>query len=110
MNKQELVDAIAHRANVTKKEADAVLSAALEIIVEEVATQDEQGKHGKVTLVGFGSFEARHRKERQGRNPKTKEKLIIPASTVPAFTAGKSFKDAVANGAKDKDESDDSQN
>ncbi len=100
MNKQELVDAIAHRANVTKKEADAVLTAALEIIVEEVASRDDAGEpKGKVTLVGFGSFEARKRKEREGRNPKTNEKMLIPASIVPAFTAGKSFKDAVSAGS-----------
>jgi DNA-binding protein HU-beta len=101
MNKAELVDAVAHRAGVTKKEADAVLTAALEIIVEEVAAKDEQGEpKGKVTLVGFGSFEARKRKEREGRNPKTNEKMLIPASIVPAFTAGKSFRDAVG-GSKD---------
>jgi DNA-binding protein HU-beta len=101
MNKAELVDAVAHRANVTKKEAEAVISAALEIIVEEVASRDENGEpKGKVTLVGFGSFEARKRKQREGRNPKTNEKMVIPASIVPTFTAGKTFRDAVAGGHK----------
>jgi DNA-binding protein HU-beta len=90
MNKAELVDAVAHRASVTKKEADLVISAALDIIVEEVAKPK-----GKVTLVGFGSFESRQRKAREGRNPKTNQKMLIPASVVPAFTAGKSFRDAV---------------
>ncbi|MEM9156751.1 MAG: HU family DNA-binding protein [Cyanobacteria bacterium J06642_2] len=89
MNKGELVDAVAHKAGVTKKEADAVISATLDVIVETVAGQE------KVTLVGFGSFEPRQRKEREGRNPKTKEKMIIPATIVPAFSAGKSFRDAV---------------
>jgi len=99
MNKAELVEAVAHRANVTKKEAEAVLTAALEIIVEEVASRDENGEpKGKVTLVGFGSFEARKRKQREGRNPKTNEKMVIPASVVPTFTAGKAFRDAVAAG------------
>ncbi|MFS8782824.1 HU family DNA-binding protein [Synechococcus sp. R55.6] len=99
MNKAELVDAVAHRANVTKKEAEAVISAALEIIVEEVASRDENGEpKGKVTLVGFGSFEARKRKEREGRNPKTNQKMVIPESIVPTFTAGKSFREAVAGG------------
>lgn len=99
MNKEELVDAVAHRANVTKKEAEAVISAALEIIVEEVASRDENGEpKGKVTLVGFGSFEARKRKEREGRNPKTNQKMVIPESIVPTFTAGKSFREAVAGG------------
>lgn len=100
MNKAELVDAVSQRANVTKKEADAVLTAALEIIVEEVASRDDAGEpKGKVTLVGFGSFEARKRKEREGRNPKTNEKMIIPATVVPTFTAGKSFREAVSKDA-----------
>nr|WP_017325216.1 HU family DNA-binding protein [Synechococcus sp. PCC 7336] len=89
MNKGELIDAVAERANVTKKEADAVISATLDVIVQTVASEE------KVTLVGFGSFEPRKRKEREGRNPKTNEKMTIPATTVPAFSAGKSFKDAV---------------
>ena len=50
----------------------------------------------KVTLVGFGSFEARNRKAREGRNPKTNEKMSIPATKVPAFSAGKLFKEKVA--------------
>ncbi len=89
MNKGELVDAVADKAGVTKKEADAVVSAAIDVIVQTVASKE------KVTLVGFGSFEPRHRKEREGRNPKTNQKMVIPATTVPAFSAGKSFKDAV---------------
>jgi DNA-binding protein HU-beta len=90
MNKGELVDAIADKASVTKKQADAVLSAALETIVEAVSAEQ------KVTLVGFGSFEARQRKAREGRNPKTGDKMKIPATTVPAFSAGKLFKEKVA--------------
>ncbi len=90
MNKGELVDRIAQRATVTKKQADAVLSAAIETIMDAVSEGD------KVTLVGFGSFERRHRKEREGRNPKTGEKMLIPETNVPAFSAGKLFKDKVA--------------
>jgi len=90
MNKGELVDTVAARADVTKKQADAVLSAALESIMDSVSRQE------KVTLVGFGSFEARERKAREGRNPKTGEKMDIPATRVPAFSAGKMFKDKVA--------------
>jgi DNA-binding protein HU-beta len=89
MNKAELVDAIADSASVTKKQADAVLTAALESIMEAVAKGD------KVTLVGFGSFEPRSRQEREGRNPKTGETMKIPATTVPAFSAGKLFKERV---------------
>ncbi len=90
MNKGELVDRISQKATVTKKQADAVLSAAIETIMEAVSEND------KVTLVGFGSFERRHRKEREGRNPKTGEKMSIPETYVPAFSAGKLFKDKVA--------------
>ncbi|MGV2827047.1 HU family DNA-binding protein [Myxosarcina sp. GI1(2024)] len=90
MNKGELVDRISQKATVTKKQADAVLTAAIETIMEAVSEGD------KVTLVGFGSFERRDRKEREGRNPKTGEKMSIPATQVPAFSAGKLFKDKVA--------------
>ncbi|WP_448596203.1 HU family DNA-binding protein [Thermoleptolyngbya sp.] len=90
MNKGDLVDAVAEKANVTKKQADAVLTAAIDSIMEAVS------KGEKVTLVGFGSFEPRERKEREGRNPKTGEAMKIPATKVPAFSAGKLFKDLVA--------------
>lgn len=90
MNKGELVDRISQKATVTKKQADAVLSAAVETIMEAVSEGD------KVTLVGFGSFERRDRKQREGRNPKTGEKMNIPATKVPAFSAGKLFKEKVA--------------
>ena len=90
MNKGELIDQIALKASVTKKQADAVLTAAIETIIEAVSGGD------KVTLVGFGSFEARERQAREGRNPKTGDKMEIPATRVPAFSAGKLFKDRVA--------------
>jgi DNA-binding protein HU-beta len=90
MNKGELVDAIAEKANVAKKEADAVLSAAIETIVETVASGE------KITVVGFGSFEKRDRQAREGRNPRTGETMTIAATSVPAFSAGKLFKEKVA--------------
>jgi DNA-binding protein HU-beta len=96
MNKGELVDAIAEQANTTKKEADTILSAAIDIIVKSVVEGD------KVTLVGFGSFEKRERKEREGRNPKTGESMTLAATTVPAFSAGKAFKETVAAKPKAK--------
>ena len=89
MNKGELVDKIAEKANVTKKDADSILSAMLEVILDTVADGD------KVTLVGFGTFEARDRQAREGRNPSTGEPIKIPATKVPAFSAGKLFKDKV---------------
>jgi len=94
MNKGELIDAIAEKASVTKKEADLVLTAMIESIMDAVA--DNQ----KVTLVGFGTFEPRERQAREGRNPQTGNAIKIPATTVPAFSAGKAFKDKVAEAAK----------
>ncbi|MEO0397044.1 MAG: HU family DNA-binding protein [Cyanobacteria bacterium P01_A01_bin.137] len=90
MNKGELVDKVSEKASVTKKQADAVISAAIESIMEAVSSGE------KVTLVGFGSFEPRHRKEREVRKPKTGDTMVIPATTVPAFSAGKLFKEMVA--------------
>ncbi|MHC5747957.1 MAG: HU family DNA-binding protein [Nostoc sp.] len=90
MNKGELVDAVAAKVNVTKKQADEIISAFLSIVTEAVADGE------KVTLIGFGSFERRDRSEREGRNPKTNEPMTIPATKVPAFSAGKLFKEKVA--------------
>ncbi|MEG4883019.1 HU family DNA-binding protein [Microcoleus sp. K1-B6] len=90
MNKGELVDLLATKADTTKKIANALLDALIDAITQAVADGE------KVTLVGFGSWEARERKAREGRNPKTGDKMEIPATTVPAFSAGKQFKDAVA--------------
>ena len=90
MNKGELVDAVAAKANVTKKQADQIISVFLEVVTEAVANGE------KITLVGFGSFERRERSEREGRNPKTNEPMTIPATRVPGFSAGKAFKEKVA--------------
>jgi len=89
MNKQDLVLQLANKEQLTQKKADEILSTALETIMKSVS------KGEKVTLVGFGTFEPRKRKERKGRNPKTGEELQIPASTVPKFSAGKQFKSTV---------------
>jgi DNA-binding protein HU-beta len=96
VNKGELVDAIASKVSVTKKEADAIVTAMMDSIMETVAKND------KVTLVGFGTFEARQRQAREGRNPSTGEAIKIPATTVPAFSAGKQFKEQVAASAGGK--------
>ena len=90
MNKAELNSAVAASAEVSKKEAEAVVSATLEAITAALQEGD------KVQLVGFGSFEVKKRAARIGRNPKTKEDIEIPASVVPVFKAGKALKDAVA--------------
>jgi len=89
MNKGELIDAIASKASVTKKDAGAVLDALIETITETLVEGD------KVTLVGFGTFETRERQAREGRNPSTGEIIKIPASTAAAFSPGKVLKDKV---------------
>ena len=89
MNKEELVSEISKKAKVTQKEANEVLSALIDTVEKTVA----KGK--KVTLVGFGTFEARKRAARTGRNPQTGAKIKIAAKTAPVFTAGKKFKDIV---------------
>ncbi len=85
MNKAELINAVAAKTEVSKKEAEAVIAATLDAITTAMKEGD------KVQLVGFGSFEVKSRAERIGRNPKTKEEIKIPASK-----AGKALKDTVA--------------
>ena len=89
MNKEELVQEISKIAKVTQKDAANVLSTLIDTIQKTVK------KGGKVTLVGFGTWESRKRKARIGRNPQTGKELKIPAKTVPAFSAGKKFKELV---------------
>ena len=90
MNKAELLSSIAEKINLTKVESERALNAFLETIQETLAKGD------KVQLVGFGTFEARDRKAREGRNPRNpEEKIQIPASKAPVFKAGKSLKEAV---------------
>lgn len=90
MNKTELIAAVAEKANITKKESELVVAATFDAIVDAL----KEGE--KVQLVGFGSFEVKHRAARTGRNPKTKEAITIAASSTPTFKAGKALKDAVA--------------
>ena len=90
MNKAELINAAAEKAGLSKKDTEAAVNAAIEVISDCLAEGD------KVQLVGFGAFEVKSRAERTGRNPKTKEELKIPASKVPVFKPGKALKDIVA--------------
>ena len=89
MNKQELAAVVAAKSGLTKVDAEKAVKAFAEAVVEEVA------KKGAVRLVGFGTFEARERAARTGRNPQTGKEIKIAAATVPAFKAGKAFKAAV---------------
>ena len=90
MNKTELIAAVAEKTDLSKKDADAAVSAVLGAITDALKAGD------KIQLVGFGTFEVRNRAAKQGRNPRTGETMIFPASKVPAFKAGKALKDAVA--------------
>lgn len=90
MNKTELVAAVAEKAGISKKDSEAAVAAFI------ASVQDALKAGEKVQLVGFGTFEVRQRSERQGRNPQTGKTVTIPASKVPAFKAGKAFKDLIA--------------
>ena len=89
MNKSELVDAVAQAGDLSKATAGKAVDAVLDSITAALKNGDS------ITLVGFGTFEVRRRKERTGRNPQTKEEIKIAASNMPAFRAGKALKDAV---------------
>lgn len=91
MNKSELVESVANKTNLTKKDSEAAVNAFLDTVTEALINED------KVVLVGFGTFETKHRAERMGRNPATKEQIRIPASKAPVFKAGKGLKDKVNN-------------
>lgn len=89
MNKSELIAAMAEKSGLSKKDAEKALNSFEESVKEELATG------GKVQLVGFGTFEVVERKPRIGRNPKTKEEILIEGGMAPKFKAGKSLKDAI---------------
>ena len=89
MNKTELVASVATKAELSKKDADAAVTAVIDSITE--ALKDGE----KVALVGFGTFDVKERAARTGLNPRTKEKIEIAAAKVPGFKAGKALKDAV---------------
>ena len=89
MNRTELVAAMAEKANLTKKDAEAALKAFTEVVAEDLKNG------GKVHLVGFGTFEVSERAAREGRNPQTGATMTIAASKAPKFKAGKALKDAI---------------
>ena len=89
MNKAQLIDAMSKETNLTKKDVESVLNSFVNVVSNQLAKKD------KVQLIGFGTFETRKRSARTGRNPQTGKELKIPASTVPAFKAGKALKEKV---------------
>jgi len=98
VTKTELIDHVAEKTDMTKKDCDEIINATFDSIMdylEEESEKDEE-KRDKVQIIGFGSFEVRDRQEREGRNPQNPEETItIPARSVPVFRAGKTFKEAV---------------
>ena len=89
MNKTELIEEVAGKASITKKDAEKVFNAFLDTVEETLKAGD------KIQLVGFGTFEVRTRQARKGRNPQTGAEIDIPAVQIPAFKPGKALKDAV---------------
>lgn len=89
MNKSELIDAIAEKAQLSKKDAKAALEATLEAVSESLKSGDA------VQLIGFGTFKVNTRAARTGRNPRTGEEIKIAEAKIPAFVAGKALKDSV---------------
>ncbi|MCX7749951.1 MAG: HU family DNA-binding protein [Clostridia bacterium] len=92
MNKTDLINSIASKSGLNKKNSEAALNALISSVEDALKGGD------KVVLVGFGTFEVRKRAARKGRNPQTKKEITIPASNAPVFKAGKGLKDIVNNG------------
>ena len=90
MNKTELIAEVAKKCGISKKDAEKAVTTTFDTIADALSQGD------KVQLVGFGGFETKKREARMGRNPKTKESIEIPATTVPVFKAGKALKDKIA--------------
>jgi DNA-binding protein HU-beta len=89
MNKTDLINAVANKADLSKADAGRAIDSLFEVVAKALKKRD------KVSLVGFGTFQVRERKARTGRNPKTGAPLKIKASKTPSFKAGKALKDAV---------------
>lgn len=89
MNKTEMIDAVAKATKISKKDSEAAVNAFLDTVTKTLMKGD------KVVLVGFGTFEVKHRAARVGRNPSTKKPMNIPASKAPVFRAGKGLKEKV---------------
>ncbi len=90
MTKADLINSISEKLDISKKDIGSVINECFESITKALSKKE------KVQIVGFGTFEARVRKERKGRNPSTGKEIKIPQTTVPAFKAGKALKEAVA--------------
>ncbi|MGM0420521.1 MAG: HU family DNA-binding protein [Bacillota bacterium] len=98
MTKTELIDHVAEKTGHTKKDCNEIINTTFDSIMEYLTKEADkkEDSRDKVQIIGFGSFEVKDRKARQGRNPQNPEETIkIPARTVPVFRAGKTFKESV---------------
>jgi len=97
MTKNELIDAVAEKTGVTKKDTGEVINNMIDTIMEHLKAEAKKPEDDRdnVQLIGFGTFEVRDRSARKGRNPQTNEEIQIPARKVPVFRSGKSFKETV---------------
>ena len=99
MTKTELIDAVAEKTGLTKKDTKKTVDTTIETIMEYLGEEAKKAEDNRdnVQIIGFGTFEARDRAERKGRNPQTGEDITIPERTVPTFRYGKTFKESVNN-------------
>ncbi|MFW5891155.1 MAG: HU family DNA-binding protein [bacterium] len=97
MTKTELIDVVAEKTGLTKKDTDKVINSTIDTIMEHLSNEAQKDEENRdnVQIIGFGTFEARDREARKGRNPQTGEEIPIPERTVPVFRAGKTFKENV---------------
>ncbi|MCF8001709.1 MAG: HU family DNA-binding protein [Halanaerobiales bacterium] len=97
MTKTELIDVVAEKTDLTKKETGKIINTTMETIMDYLGKEAKKSEkdRDKVQIMGFGSFEARDRAEKNGINPQTGEKFTIPERKVPFFKSGKTFKKAV---------------
>lgn len=98
MNKQELIERMAGKTGMAKKDCGIALDGMLSAITEALQKDD------KIKLTGFGIFEVKHRATRTGRNPQTKETVEIPAQSVPVFKAGKVLKESILGSSEKRGE------
>ncbi|MFW5976718.1 MAG: HU family DNA-binding protein [Bacillota bacterium] len=97
MTKTELIDMVAEKTELTKKDTGEVVNTTIEVIMDYLSKEAKKNEENRdnVQIIGFGTFEARDREARKGRNPQTGEEIPIPERTVPVFRAGKTFKENV---------------
>ena len=97
MTKTELIDKVAEETGLTKKDTGKVINTTIDVIMDYLGEEAEKPEEERdnVQIIGFGTFEARDREARKGRNPQTGEEIPIPERTVPVFRSGKTFKENV---------------